>query len=1312
MVSTENVRVRKPVTLIEEALLKAGKVLSTCARHLGVEPESRSGGEQAPSQQRIVVAFAVVAALTGFLGIAMSPGRASGADQEFSAVPSGSVPPPATQLGETGGVTLTDPEAAAELPHDDLDRAAAANLAEATFPSQFEAPQGLMGELSGDRFLSDTAAVVPAGQLSEPSNDVTGGGPSRDYQGRTLLESTVPLRAETDSGRLAAIDLSLERSGGSLEPVNAPVEMRIPEQLNDGITLPESEITVTPGEAPDRAPSIVGDNAAFYPNVAEDSDLTVTPTATGFETSDQLRTADAPTHRAFSLDLPAGAELREPRIDGVVPIGGAEVVQNGKALLGIQPPAAVAADGESVASKLVLAADSTLEVVVFPDSPTSYPILVDPVWDTYTWKGVTKERLNGALDWFGYSNRPESLSYRFEESGSELRNGLVVGFAPNSTIYNGDWDAWYHYVPRYFEDLQSTGKAPETFISYVNLNSVGFWTSGNSAAMPGFSAGIYDAERQEYASSFSRLGNQGDLQPGANYYFPGNNHHGNKFFVGPALFDTQAGAVSSPVWRSAYSGNTSISYASVAQPVFANPAPANWTDGTSKASPIQFSVTDSGLGVQQIELKTASGGSGPITTYSKVPGYECGQYSNPCPRVWNSADPQMPPLNFDPSSFPQGVTTTKLVAREPTTMCGGSESSCPGEATVQIKIDRTAPTLSVGGTLTKISQLASPKLSLERPEYTVMPVAEDGTAGAPQSGVRKLSLQVNGKVIAEQQCTTQSCALKPTWKLESAKYLGSNVARVIAEDSVGHITEGTPLSFTIRPDTTEPQISGSAPLVPSAGGWITQKPFNVSISASDGGFGVTKEELLLDHTPIASAQQTCSTTAETGCAMAHTFGLPATKLTGGAHALEVVARDGAGNVARRSERIYVDPSGAISAAEAAATVEAVEETSPEVETLAPNEEIIDPEEVRLGNDPSLSKDGEQFSSEGTAAPSAVSTDPSGRFSIEAVGEAERSDVTFTPVTTAQDAPNLSLQSEDAAAIAPNTYKEADAIVRPKFAGLMTFQDIRNAEAPEVYSWEVDLYGSESLKLLDEHDAAVYYEDGTEAVLITPTPAHDASGAAVSTTLTVSEGNVLSLIVHHRTMSGVRYPVVTGAAFTVGYEQVQVTEPPPPPDPTEPPQPEAEGPVSRGPLLVSAPMIVPQSGEYADEASASFFGARYIKTWGQALCAPLSCEVWEVFNRGFYYYNFQQAWYKRQPVCWHNASPGFSVDEAKCEWVGGNHQPYGAGYHLTSQVFWYAGVNYAVAEKKGFHAITYRMFGDGNIFVHETTNVCNPSRPGC
>jgi hypothetical protein len=138
---------------------------------------------------------------------------------------------------------------------------------------------------------------------------------------------------------------------------------------------------------------------------------------------------------------------------------------------------------------------------------------------------------------------------------------------------------------------------------------------------------------------------------------------------------------------------------------------------------------------------------------------------------------------------------------------------------------------------------------------------------------------------------------------------------------------------------------------------------------------------------------------------------------------------------------------------------------------------------------------------------------------------------------------------EAAAVAANTAEGADLVTRPMFDGVTEFQAIRGPEAPETYSWTVDLAEGQTLEMAGENVAEVYCEDGTPAMSIMPQPAHDATGKNVNTSITVSEGDVLTLTVHHRE-AGVVYPVIGGANFETGYESLTIYTPPPPPPPKE------------------------------------------------------------------------------------------------------------------------------------------------------------------
>jgi hypothetical protein len=94
---------------------------------------------------------------------------------------------------------------------------------------------------------------------------------------------------------------------------------------------------------------------------------------------------------------------------------------------------------------------------------------------------------------------------------------------------------------------------------------------------------------------------------------------------------------------------------------------------------------------------------------------------------------------------------------------------------------------------------------------------------------------------------------------------------------------------------------------------------------------------------------------------------------------------------------------------------------------------------------------------------------------------------------------------------------------PAYAGSLDFPAIDSAAAPEEYSWRVELAPGEALVQLNETEAEIT-RPGVEEAIHVP-DAYDFHGTPVPTTLAVSEGDVVTLTVHHREAAYV-YPVST------------------------------------------------------------------------------------------------------------------------------------------------------------------------------------------
>ncbi len=162
---------------------------------------------------------------------------------------------------------------------------------------------------------------------------------------------------------------------------------------------------------------------------------------------------------------------------------------------------------------------------------------------------------------------------------------------------------------------------------------------------------------------------------------------------------------------------------------------------------------------------------------------------------------------------------------------------------------------------------------------------------------------------------------------------------------------------------------------------------------------------------------------------------------------------------------------------------------------------------------------------------------------------------------------------------------------------MEFQSIRTSAAPETYSWKVQLHEEQELKVIDEKHAGIFYPDGTQALMITAEIAHDATGKEVPTSLSVSEGKVLTLTVHHQG-GGFTYPISAGPTWQTGYQTVFVAGPP-----TKQEEEEEKAQLigsearDQGSLVVGAPEFVP-----SNEADASLSTVdEKRKKFAQTLC---------------------------------------------------------------------------------------------------------------
>jgi RHS repeat-associated protein len=323
---------------------------------------------------------------------------------------------------------LANPDAVAEREasqtrYEGLSGEAAEKLAGEAFPTVIDEQAGGPPKLPAGQqitsYLSDNAARVslPEGK-------------------RGVIEASEPMAIETSPGQLLPIDLGLSESGGSFGVARAAVALGIPKRLQEGVSLVDSGVSLTPvnasGAAVGGAEGSVDGAVAFYGGVelGSDVDMIVKPMTTGFEEDALLRSARSPQQLSFRLGLPEGATVRQAR--GVS--GPVEVVKEGQVLATVLPPSAEDAAGTAVPVSMSASGDTLTLSVDEHAGEYEYPIDVDPT--------VVDEEWAFSNELFGFYNADGPTIEKFFEY-DEL--GGRIG--EDVSITAGEWAYFYYETP-------------------------------------------------------------------------------------------------------------------------------------------------------------------------------------------------------------------------------------------------------------------------------------------------------------------------------------------------------------------------------------------------------------------------------------------------------------------------------------------------------------------------------------------------------------------------------------------------------------------------------------------------------------------------------------------------------------------------------------------------------------------------------------------------------------------------------------------------------------------------------------------------
>jgi hypothetical protein len=956
---------------------------------------------------------------------------------------------------------------------------------------RYEPPTGL--EL--DHYLGKDAALLTPDQGAQ-------NGVGADQVPGSVVQSLLPLRAPNEAGQLRPTDSSLVSAGNHFEPANPPVETRFPTDLSAGIKLPEIDLVATPENAAEAgAATVLGEDKAFYSEIATDTDFLAAPSEGGAEALWQLRSARSPEQVRLELDLPHGAEVRAT-FHGLA----AEVVRGGETLATIEPPAAFDADHAAVPIKMRPDGNGVVLTIAHRSGDWKYPILVDPAIDqAYFWPIGTPCPSADRTNYPGWrwtsilGDYPDSPPWSYFWPGCDASWGLVSeGYpqAPGNWHWQGWWAQWQWAPP------------PNSYVQSVTFNSAGLYFSSNlETACSAW--GIYSTRQGAWGGSESIC-----------YPF---DHWDLAYSAGSADDDDNV-AVSQlwvpQTWQYINSFWTTLRGAHIIvsdrhAPTVGATSPNSpwagentWIDDGSAQYSMVVSGSDLGLGIKKLYLSGTAANPPPAT-------HTCSDaQSNRCPGYWDTTFS----YRMDEGRHRVAYQSEDLVGNQSATSYG------PWQL-----IDRSGPSVQASGTMT------------DDDFYNVDITATDGNDTSPsaqRAGVTGIKVFLDGTEVASdtQPCPPGSCPMTASYELPFDGWTaGTHSVRIEATDALGHIgsqtltptvpvntsiergplgtTESSTALFTFTsPDTGtfECRVDGASwqpctsphtitniaaghhvmeartvrgadrDPTPAAREWSVAPGPDTAIATGPSGVRTTRTETVVFSSPDPTARFECRWDSDTWstCAVVAVR----TDLQDGSHSFEVRAVDlnnrpdpTPAHLAWRTDA--ADPArGSCDGQAAAAAAPAVDLLSANHPTvIAPSGATTwDAESV----DPSLQlpESGQTaLLSTGSLTNVTVGCRASDGFELDTAWGG----LNFSPLAVSSGATQATVVNGDTAVFgATGAGALSDTVIRPTAQGLATFVQVRSPSASQTYQWRVAMPGGVRLKVLD---------NGAVAMLADPTP---------------------------------------------------------------------------------------------------------------------------------------------------------------------------------------------------------------------------------
>ncbi len=643
-----------------------------------------------------------------------------------------------------------------------LSVAEAGELLLATFSAELE-------KLNNEpaRFLSDAQLVRPLGE-DEVAATV------KDEGNELLLDASMPVRTENESGELRKVDLGLEPITGGFEPINPLVDVRIPALANRPVEIGEEGLAVSGLATTDESTAqLLGDKNAFYPEALgpdSDVDRLISPIAGGVEIFDLLRSAESPEVLRFHLEMPEGAELRSDSF------GGAKIVKGEEGIASVPVPYAVDAQGSEVPVEMEVESDDLVLHVPHREADVAYPLLVDPA--------IFEDWINPGLSWFsgGGLAALTNGSWKYDETHSWVHGntyciyycwggsnrGLFVSM-PSGTHWEQQYGRWIYSAPNANSYLVNAWANPFVRQDYSNCHRskypkphdyVGMWYQGKwNRVLNNQAAEVGSVDIQSWGESFI-LG----LSTGG----------GNSSY-------------SIPCWRDLYVGGVVVWLDDWQYPVIDSVSgivPNKWFSDKVPLS-ITVKASDAGLGVRRISLHPES--YAPI--HDNIGGCT-GLSAHRCPTAAEAK------FDFTSKSLGEGIRTLNASTEDPTGKAWGPYSIGP------TMVDRTSPEITLEGQLANATDEKGSEESKDGAETLPLPVYNltiKTTDGSTESNLTKRSGVKDIRVSLDKEemdvsweplpsCPATSCKLNVTYTLglSGIETAGMHTLEITAVDFAGN----------------------------------------------------------------------------------------------------------------------------------------------------------------------------------------------------------------------------------------------------------------------------------------------------------------------------------------------------------------------------------------------------------------------------------------------------------------------------------------------------------------------------------------------